>query len=294
MFIPEGHSGTICAGGRARIPRSEAGWRLARRMLAGAVLLALAGCAHVGDRLERAALPPGAPSEREILDDLAANDARIRSISESSTLLTLKSPDLKATQRVSADIKFERPDRLRIVGRQRLSRSEVFRITSVGSEFVVDIPSEGEPTYRRAGEYVEGIPFEVSPSDIARELFLPEEWAELRRGEVRLTGYDPATGQATLEVGPRREPRRRVVVEGPPWRVVLSERLDEAGAVVARTTRSDYRVYDGIHFPAAIDAVFPAEETEMRLTEIDKPKFNAPFKESDFAIDWRQYETRAH
>jgi hypothetical protein len=267
-------------------------YRLGRVALA-ALFVGLAGCGTLGERMQRGALPPGAPTEQDVLSDLAANDAKIQSLSESNATLTLKSPRLKATQTVSADIKFQRPDRLRIVGRQRAFRNEVFRITSVGSEFVVDIPGEGEPTYRRAGETIEGVPFTVSPSDIARELFLPEDWAGLRRGQVRMTGYDPASGRATLEVGPRRNPWRRVTVEGPPWHVVVSERLDEEGIVVARTTLEDYREYDGIRFPSTIDAVFPTEETELKFTKFDKPKFNVPLKESDFAIDWRQYETRA-
>jgi hypothetical protein len=272
-------------------------YRLGRAAgLLAVVLVAsgLTGCKSLGARMERGALPPGAPTEQQVLSDLAANDGKIQSISESNATMSLKSPRLKATQVVSADIKFERPDRLRIVGRQRAFRTEVFRITSVGSEFVVDIPSEGPPTYRHAGETIEGVPFTVSPSDIARELFLPEDWSQLTKDDVRVTGYDPAAGQATLEVGPKGHPWRRVAVAGPPWHVVLSERLDEQGQVVARTTLSDYREYDGLRFPATLDAVFPTEETELILSKFDNPKFNLPLEESNFAIDWRQYETRAH
>lgn len=270
-------------------------WACSTYFLAAVLMLgAMTGCKTLGERMQRGALPPGAPSEQEVLADLAENDAKIQSISESNATLTLRSPRLKATQVVSADIKFERPDRLRIVGRQRAFRTEVFRITSVGNDFVVDIPSEGPPTYRHAGETIEGVPFTVSPSDIARELFLPEDWSRLRRDDVRVTGYEPGTGQATLEVGPKERPRRRVTVAGPPWHVVLSERMDEQGKVVARTTLSDYREYEGLRFPETVAAVFPEEETELIFTNIDKPKFNPVLKESDFAIDWRQYETRAH
>lgn len=266
------------------------------KLLAGILALAaLTGCARLGERMERGALPPGAPTEQEVLSDLAANDARIQSISNANATLTMKSPRLKATQVVSADIKFLRPDRLRIVGRQRAFRTEVFRITSVGSEFVVDIPSEGEPTYRHAGETIQGVPFTVSPSDIARELFLPEDWSQLRKSDVRVTAYDAATGHATLEVGPEGHPWRRITVAGPPWRLTASERLDEQGRVMARTTLSDYREYEGgIQFPENIAALFPNEETELILTNFNKPRFNTIQEESDFAIDWRQYEVRTN
>lgn len=254
----------------------------------GGILCAvtLCGCARLDNRLQRGDRPPGAPAEEAILSELAAEDQQIETFLVRNALLTVESPRLKATQKVSAEIAFRRPDRLHIVGRQQAFRNVVFRLTSVGREFMVDIPREGEPTYRREGETVEGVPFAVSPSDIARELFLPEDWSRLRRNDVRLIHYDPATATATLEVGPRNRPRRRMVVQGPEWHVVMTERLNDAGEVFARTLRSDYRVWDGIRFPGVIVAEFPTLETTLRLEKINRPRFNEPLEDDLFDIDW--------
>jgi hypothetical protein len=253
------------------------------------VALAAVGCRPGRPGLERGVVLEGAPSVEAILADLAENDARIQSLRERQALMTLVSPKLKATQVVSADIAFERPDKLYIEGRQRAFRTVAFRIRSDSSGYVVQVPTDDAVYVGREGERIEGVPFSVSPSDIARELFLPEEWSELEPRRVELASYDPATQTAVLLIGPRRNPTRRVVVEGPPWRVVESERLGEGGTVYARTVRSGYRDWEGIRFPEAIVATFPAQETEVRIQKIDNPKFNIPLEDRLFAIDWNQY-----
>lgn len=234
-------------------------------------------------------LPEGSPTVEAILADLSANDSKIHSFRDKQTLLTMKSPKLKATQVVSADVAFERPDKLYIVGRQRAFRGVAFRIRSVGGEYVVQVPSEDAVYTSRNAERIRGVPFSVSPSDIARELFLPEDWGALDGDSVRVADYDPATQTATLLIGSRRAPERRVQVAGPPWHVTVSERLAKNGEVFARTVRSEYGEWGGIRFPTRIEATFPEQETELRLDKIDNPKFNEPLEGDLFVIDWNQY-----
>ena len=249
---------------------------------------ALAGCVHMR-RPETSVVPAkGAPNAKAIVADLAANDARIDSFREKQALLSIKSPKLRATQVVSADVGFRRSGDLFIVARQRMHLGGIaFRLVSVGDVYAVRIPSEHRTVRGTAGEPVEDVPFAVSPSDIARALFLPEDWATLDPTEVRVSAFDPATSTATLLIGPKEAPRHRLTVSGPPWRVITSERIDERGQVYAKSTRSDYRDWNAISFPTTIEAVFPEYETEVKLYKIDDPQFNTPLEESLFVIDER-------
>jgi len=229
-------------------------------LLCGALV---SGCAHLGERVERLPLPEGAPSERDILADLAANDSAIANF-KATGAFTLESPDLTAVKRFKdGSITFRRPADLCVVGRKYLGAA-VFRLTCVGNEFLIEFPAtREEPYYRLEGERFDSVPFSVSPSDIAREMFLPEPWAQLKMREVHVTSYEPDTQTATLEIGPKRSPRRRLVVSGPPWVVLRGERLGPDGETLAVTTKEDYRVVDGIRIPARIDAWFPGEKTRM-------------------------------
>lgn len=258
--------------------------------------MVFAGCRGGLVRPERSILPPGAPEARSILSDLAANDAKIRTFYESNTVLTLSSSRLKAKQVVNAEVAFERPDKLYIVGRQRAFRTVAFRLVSVGPEYAVEVPRDREYFFSREGEKVKGVSFAVSPSEIARELFLPEDWERIAEENARVSSYDPATGQATLLLGAPRRPTRRIEVgrpdAGAPWVLLKSERLNARGHVYARSARSAYGVWDGIRFPRSIVADFPQQKTQVRLEQIDNPKFNSDdVKDALFVIDWSKYET---
>ena len=236
------------------------------RLVALVALMAVAaGCATTGERLDWGPVPDGAPAPADILADLAANDAAIHSFKATGKAL-LSSPEFAAVREFKQSrICFRRPDDLFVQGRKL--GSAVFRLRSVGSEFLLEFPAtRDEPYYRLEGEDFEGVDFSVSPSDIVREMFLPETWGDLRRRHVRLTGYDEAARTAQLAIGPKRAPRRRVTVMGPPWVVVRNELLDAKGNVLAITDSGDYTVQDAIRFPMSIDAYFPPEDTRMTFT----------------------------
>ncbi|NIA15958.1 MAG: hypothetical protein GWP08_17990 [Nitrospiraceae bacterium] len=225
----------------------------------------LAGCAATGERLGWGPRPERAPKPADILADLAANDAAIHSFKATGAAL-LSSPEFAAVRKFKhSRIYFRRPADLHIEGRK--VGSAVFRLRCVGSEFLLEFPAtRDEPYYRLEGEEFEGVDFSVSPSDIVREMFLPEAWGGLRRRHVRLIAYDETARTAELLVGPKRAPRRRITVIGPPWVVVRNELLDDEGKVLAITESGDYTVKDGIRFPMSINAYFPPEDTRMTLT----------------------------
>ncbi len=250
-----------------------------------AVVLVATGCARQAPRLERSLLPPGTPDVSAILADLAANDQAIKNFRAAGTF-TLESPDLKAIKRFkSGTIAFRRPADLYVVGRK--AGLFAFRLTCVGNEFLLEIPGE-DPYYRLEGERFTSVEFSVSPADIAREMFLPESWGQLKSKDVRMTDYDAARQTATLEIGPKHAPTRRVMVEGPPWHVVQSDRL-ENGQVIATTTMKDYRPVDSVLFPAFIDARFPGEETRMTF-EFREIRPNTKLDDSLFDVKGRARE----
>ncbi len=258
------------------------------------LILVAGGCARLGERVQQGALPEGAPEIKAILADLAANDAALKNF-KAKGAFTLESPDFAAVKKFDDGfIAFRRPADLCVIGRKYLGMA-VFHLTCVGSKFLIEFPAtpEEKPYYKLEGEQFKDVPFSVSPSDIAREMFLPESWDELKSKEARLTAYDAAAQTATIEVGPKRSPRRRLVVTGPPWRVVKSERLGDDGATLAVTTKVDYRDVDGIMFPAKVDASFPSEQTRMTL-DMRKIWPNTQLDPALFDIKARATEAGVH
>lgn len=257
---------------------------------AALALVVLSGCvSHLGARIEHAPLPPGAPNPEEIMAELAANDSAVQSFRAKGTF-TVESPDLSGAKTFrNGSISFRRPASLSVLGRNDLGMA-AFRLTCVGSEFLIEFPaSKDEPYYRLEGERFADVPFSVSPSDIAREMFLPESWGELRAREYRLVAFDALKQEATIEIGPKRQPRRRVVVRGPEWVVMRSERLDDDGNVIALCTKGDYRLFEGMRFPAAVEACFPNEATRMTF-EMRTIRLNGELKDDDFDIRARARE----
>jgi hypothetical protein len=267
---------------------------LLKNTLAFALCLFLAACARLGERLQPGVVPAGAPKVETILADLAANDSAVRNF-KATGAFTLRSPDLAAVKTFKEGlIAFRRPADLCVIGRKYLGAA-VFRLTCVGSEFLIEFPaSHEEPYYRLEGEHFQSVPFSVSPSDIAREMFLPESWSELKPREVTLTGYDTAAQRATLAIGPKRSPRRRIeVLRLSAWVVVRSERLDPDGNVLAIATKDDYHDIESVHFPAYVDAQFPGEETRMTFemrkvwpnTELDNSLFDIKARAREAGVD---------
>lgn len=242
-----------------------------KRALFVLLALFLGGCAHSGrDRLGTAVpqedLPPGTPSAEVILQELAANDAAIENFRASGKFI-LKSPQLEETLLLpQSAITFRRPADLCVTGRKL--GSPVGRLTCVGDEFLLEVATKHEYLHGDRGARFDSVSREVSPADIAKETFLPEEWSALGAGRVRMTGYDAAAQRATFEVLAERgrKVHRRVEVSGPPWVVRRSELLDASGNATAITTKDDYRDNNGVRFPAEVRSEFPGEDAFMSFS----------------------------
>lgn len=253
-----------------------------------ALFLALSGCAtlrpeRLGSRVEQAALPPGAPAPEVILADLAKNDAAIQNFHASGKFI-LKSPQLKETVLLpQSTILFRRPADLSVSGRKM--GTPVGRLLCKGEEFLLEAAIDKNYLHSERGARFEGISREVSPADIARETFLPEDWSALGPARVRMVDYREVEQRATFEVldARGRKVHRRVEVHGPPWTVTRSELFDEHGATLAVTTKDDYRDNGGVRFPAHIRSEFPGEDAFMEF-DMREFSFNEEISPATFDI----------
>ncbi len=268
--------------------------RFAASSVAIALLALAAGCAGLGERVGRASLPKGAPSSEDVLRDLAANDARIQSFRAGGTF-EIASPEFDAVKHFPGNIRFRRPADLYVQGNQRVTRIPIFKLACVGQEFLMEFPnSKDQSFYQIEGEQFEDVPFSVSPSDVAREMFLPEDWAALKRREVRMVDFDPAAETAVMSVGAGARARRilevvRVNEQDPKWVLKRNTRLTDAGDVLAITTLDEYINVDGALFPTHVEATFPTEETRMTFT-MRNVRLNAEVPDEYFNIRERARE----
>ena len=263
-------------------------------VVCAAICGALAGCAGLGERVEVIALPDSAPEAGDILADLARNAAGIENFRGAGTFI-LESPEFDAVKKFRGNIKFRRPADLYVQGNHRITNIPLFKLTCVGQEFLMEFPgSRDQSFYQLEGEQFEDIPFTVSPSDVAREMFLPEDWEALGRREARVVAFEVETHVATISIGPRGAPRRllevmRVNPESPRWVVVRNVRAGEDGEVYAETTLAEYGLVEGVMFPAEVDAWFPTEETRMTF-RMRNVQLNTKLPNQDFDIRSRALE----
>ncbi|GMW02298.1 MAG: hypothetical protein AMXMBFR84_34340 [Candidatus Hydrogenedentota bacterium] len=253
-------------------------------------ILLSAGCAGLGTPVPTTPLPESTPRLESILDELDANDIRLSSFRAAGTI-TLQAPSLEGVQRFpTGTVAYQRPDKLFVEGRLK-TNAIAFQLQSSGDEFLIEFPTVREVKdryfYHIKGQKIEDVPFDVSPSEVIDEMFLPEDWGSLKvPRDARITAFDPASQTATFTVGPRHRIRRTVVVSGPPWRVTRSERYDDEGGVLAITGRSEYNEKDGVQFPASIQSEFPQQGARMTF-DMRNIRINIPLEPSLFIIQWR-------
>ena len=262
-------------------------------LLLGAALVA--GCAGTQERLQRAGSAHSTVRTADILSDLASNDEAIKNFRAAATF-TLESPDLKTVRKFNpASIRFRRPSDLFVSGRHRVGNFLIFKLWSVGNQFLMEFPrNKRDSYYSFEGARVDSVPFPVSPSEIVREMFLPEDWSALPDREVYLVERESDGEAIRIEIGPRSRSRRLLSVtlygtENPAWVIVRNERVNDVGQTIAVTTMSDYILLDGIRFPTRLETIFPIEETRM-LLELRKPRVNTDIKDGTFDIESRARE----
>ena len=255
----------------------------------------LTGCGGLAPRVEHAAIAPDAPAVAEVLGDLAANDGAIQSF-RAAGRFTLESPELDSIQKFrQGRILFRRPADVYVQGNHRVTNVPIFKLWCRGGEFLLEVPTNSQQNYYSLdGAEFASVPFPVSPSDIAREMFLSEDWGKLSDREVRVVEFDSERHVARLAIGPARNPRRIIDVTkmdpaAPSWVIVKNLRLDDDGAVIAEITLQDYVVAESIRFASKVDAWFPTEATRMTF-EMSNIRPNLSLGDEAFDIEARARE----
>lgn len=240
-----------------------------RTVATGVFLLAgmtLGGCATTRTAVGLRPLPPGAPSPSAILRDLAENQDRLAKFDAKIEFL-LESPQVTGKNTGVGRLYYERPSHLFARAVHWPTGVPVLELTVSGPEYLLWLPQDNQAYHSVEGIEFESVPFRVSPGNIVQEMFHPEDWSGLVRNEVYVEAHDETTQTTTLLVGPAGEPRRRIEVVGPPWRLTRNELLDD-GEVQALTLYRDYAVDEesGVRFPHEVEARFPSEDTMLRFS----------------------------
>lgn len=239
----------------------------------------LSGCVTKGTPVERGLMAEGAPSPALIIADFARNDGAINTFEVTGVQFILESPRItEQILRGRSLVAFERPDKLYISAREPRTGTQVIRLAVKGDTAYLQLRTRDE--YRRElweeGEMVDDLAIPVSPREIVREAFLPEDWGGLSRSEYRLVAFDQDAQLATIDIGDKDEPRRRIVAArmGDGTWTLARALYYRDGVVAAESEMSAYRDYDGIRFPTSVKLAFIEEATELTLELTKAPVFN--------------------
>ena len=257
-------------------------------------LCLLAGCARLGERVDVAESSEDLPEIEQILADLVENDAAVSNM-KASGVFKIESPKLESRKKFRGRLVFQRPDRLYVEGSKLAGAVVVFKMVCVGPEFLMEFPGEKEQNfYALEGAEFEDVDFSVSPTDIVREMFLPEDWAKIKKRSLRMVAYDPKENRVTLELRQRWKLRRTLEVqllgqEDPRWVITRHERSDSHGRELAATELTKYNQLEQALFPEGVDAYFQTEGTRMTFT-LKNIRLNSDMSASIFDIQTRARE----
>ena len=229
-----------------------------------------AGCARLGSPFRQHTLPAAAPSVEDVVDDLARNDGAIAGFRASGTFI-FESPEV-TRRRFQGRVIFQRPHDLSLRGNHPVLGTRIFDMECRGDAWVIDIPSENQRFEGQGATTFEGLEgVSVTPFDIAREVFLQEEWGALAPEQVEMLRYSPRSHSAVLLIERPDGFRRRVEVTGVPWVVVRSSLYTPDGDLIAEVERGDYREVEGFRVATRVTSTFPLTDArlEFRLRSID-------------------------
>ncbi|MDZ4861750.1 MAG: hypothetical protein SGI88_22475 [Candidatus Hydrogenedentes bacterium] len=255
-----------------------------------ALCLVVLGCQTAEPRQSMSpGVPAGAPNVADIIASLQTNDTALSNFRAAGTL-TLESPKLKSIQRFpSGIVAYRRPADLYVVGKNALGAT-LFKLTSRDAEFLIEFPAVSNTDdryyYSFEGEQFADVPFSVLPADVAREMFMPVDWDTVTQDSARLTGYDPQSGEATIEIDLSHGLTRKLTVRGEPWVIVGNVLRNSDGSPLSETRLSDFTENNGVRFPARSEAWFPIERTRLSF-DLRNIRINTELDAALFNITWR-------
>jgi len=200
---------------------------------------------------------------RGLIDNVARRESGIHRL-QARSRFTLDSPDLDGRVTMRGFTAFEAPDKLRVQGYGALG-IDAFDLICAGRSFMLHVPSQDRTFFEREGLDVNGVPFTVSPADIAVELFRPIDWSAVEPTDIRVVLKDADTAMFECTC----DDVKRVIAVDARWHVLRRERYD-SGRLTCTTFLGGYTDIEGIPFPRRIELLYPAERTyfDMQLSRI--------------------------
>ena len=277
-----------------------------RVVLVCGIIASLGGCASTGKRVYHTETGEVLPSVEQILADLDANDSLIDNFRGAGTFV-LESPKFDGKRKFRGNLQFQRPHNLYVQGAKLAGAVVVFKMICVEQEFLMEFPGNREDSfYQLDGEEFVDVPFSVSPSDIAKEMFLPEQWGDVKKKSLKVVSYEAVSNTLLVQMMEKRRVRRQlelqqVDAESPRWVITRNIRFDEREQVLAITELTEYSKVDDALFPGEVDAYFPTEDTRMTFsmrnirlnTEIDASTFDILARARELNLEGRHGEPSA-
>ena len=225
-------------------------------MAAGCMLIL--GCSHLYVR--PMVIPPFQEGDvGRAVETLAERQNRLQNF-KAKVKFSIESPELEKKQKFRGNLAVEIPDKLRLVSSGAFGR-KLFDLISVGKSFLLHVPSEQKVFYEQEGMEVESLPFSVSPNDITKELFIPEDWDRIDLADVKL--ISPGGRRTTIAVYDEGRLKRKLWLERPRWLLVRDELYAEDGTLRAVTVLGRYRRMEEMWLPTYLEAHYPLRQTRM-------------------------------
>ena len=262
---------------------------------AGAVFLMSAACAVKHTRRIAAVPPPPVPvSAVELADKLEKQRDAVHTMTAimnlEPTAGSVYSGVISQYHDVRAAVLLQSPEQIRMQGQAPVVRTSIFDMVSDGKEFKVWIPSKQKfivgstQVTRPAKNSLENL----RPQHILDALLVPRIETASEQFFVNQERQD-ARIYYVLNIVARRAGDtllllRRVWFDASTFELLRVEYYDPRGAVVEDVRYSDYKDYQGVHFPSHIWLDRPDDDYSLGMT-LDQATFNQPIPAEKFVLN---------
>jgi hypothetical protein len=179
---------------------------------------------------------------------------------------------------VSAYILFQKPDQMRILGRDPVLSSTIFDMVSNGSQFFVSIPPKkrfiigDNHAPPRPGNKLENLRPEALLTSLM--IYPPDPEAD-----ITLLENDNERALYILLIIRRNQDQlalaRQVYFDGRTLQAERQKTFDMSGSIVSDTKYSDWKGYERASFPSEIDIQRPKDNYEVQLSVVTM-RINSP------------------
>ena len=191
----------------------------------------------------------------------------------SATAVTAVDFPGQGEMRFRSTLECHRPSTFLLAAHHALG-TRIFEMAADGTEWSVRSAKGGHLWYADGLVHLEGRSYPLPPIDWARELFYFEQWQDLGDATLHLKRYDGRRRYAQLLVEDERGVvRRRLWLQGTPWRVVKSVLYQENGRRLLTVCAEGHHEVDGILFAGTIEMIIPRLRSHVRLEGL-QPRFD--------------------